>query len=88
MRSTRASAAIARLNRRTDGSPYLMGATGSGLFYLIRADAASFPQTLSEPMDLDAFVRFIDAFGPQKPRKISRLDAEFEKQLTRKTPKD
>ena len=65
-----------------------MGATGSGLFYLIRSEATSTAQVLSEPMGLDEFVRFIDAFGPQKPRKISKLDAAFEKQLIRKTPKD
>lgn len=65
-----------------------MGATGSGLFYLIRSEATSTAQVLSEPMGLDEFVRFIDAFGPQKPRKISKLDAAFEKQLIRKTRKD
>ena len=34
MRSTRASAAIARLNRRSEGRNYLMAVTGSGLFQL------------------------------------------------------
>ena len=34
MRSTRATAAVARLNRRSEGRHYLMVMTGSGLFLL------------------------------------------------------
>jgi len=88
MRSTKASTAIARLNRRTENSMYLMGATGGGLFYLMRTAETGETETLSEPMGLEEFVRFVDAYGPQKPRKISKLDAAFEKQLIRKTQKD
>jgi len=88
MRSTKASTAIARLNRRTENSMYLMGATGGGLFYLMRTAETGVTETLSEPMGLEEFVRFVDAYGPQKPRKISKLDAAFEKQLIRKTQKD
>lgn len=88
MRSTKASGAIGRLNRRTKNSMYLMGATGRGLFYLMRTAETGATETLSAPMSLEEFVRFVDAYGPQKPKKISKLDAAFEKQLTRKTEKD
>jgi hypothetical protein len=36
---------------------------------------------LSTALDQDEFVRFVDAFGPQTPRRVSKLDVAFEKQL-------
>ncbi|RZA33383.1 MAG: hypothetical protein EOP92_21205, partial [Lysobacteraceae bacterium] len=41
-RSTRASAAVERLKRRTGNSAYSMARTGDGLFYLSEAPGAPF----------------------------------------------
>jgi hypothetical protein len=43
--------------------------------------AAKSPVKLCEPLPLDAFVAFVDGFGPPKPSKASKLDLAFEEQL-------
>jgi hypothetical protein len=83
MRSTRATAAVARLNQRSEGRHYLMVLTGNGQF-LLRERVAGVDQTLSEALPLDDFVRFVDAQGPQKIPRITKNDAAFAKQLIRK----
>ena len=83
MRSTRASAAIARLNRRSVGRSYLMAMTGSGLF-LLRERVDGQDKDVSEALPLDDFVRFVDAQVPQPAPRITRNDAAFAKQLVRK----
>lgn len=86
MRSTRAAAAIARLNARSDGQQYLMAVMGSGRFKLFeRAEGAD--KALSEELSLDDFVRFVDALGPQKTPRVTKSDAAFAKQLIRKLPR-
>jgi hypothetical protein len=86
MRSTRASAAVARLNARTSEGHYSMARTGGDLFYLtLNSDDAAI-QKIGEPLPLDEFVNFVNGLGPQTPKKISRLDIAFEHQLTRKKP--
>lgn len=82
MRSTRASAAIERLKVRSGNNQYAMVRTADGMFYL--AVAPDISEMLSEPMDMEAFVKFIDGFGPQKPKRVSKLDVAFEKQLAKK----
>jgi hypothetical protein len=84
MRSTRATAAVARLNQRSEGHHYLMVLTGDGRF-LLRERVEGVDQTLSEALALDDFVRFVDAQGPQKIPRITKNDAAFAKQLVRKT---
>lgn len=84
MRSTRATAAVARLNERSAGRHYLMVLTGNGLF-LLRERVDGIDQTLSEALALDDFVRFVDGQGPQKTPRITKNDAAFAKQLVRKT---
>lgn len=84
MRSTRATAAVARLNERSAGRHYLMVLTGNGLF-LLRERVDGIDQTISEALALDDFVRFVDAQGPQKTPRITKNDAAFAKQLVRKT---
>jgi hypothetical protein len=83
MRSTRASAAVARLNRRSERHLYLMAMTGSGLF-LLRERIDGQDRNLSGALPLDEFVRFVDAQGPQQAPRITRNDAAFAKQLLRK----
>ena len=84
MRSTRASAAISRLNARAPGNHYTLGSSSTGLFSLIRQGEGG-EETLGEPLPLDEFVVFVNAQGPQEVRRITRNDAAFEKQLVRKS---
>lgn len=81
MRSTKASAAIARLNARDSAYRYSMGINAAGLFYLLRAEAGGKPERISQDLALDEFVELVNKTGPQKQAKISKLDKAFEKQL-------
>jgi hypothetical protein len=81
MRSTRASAAVDRLKARSGNPRYSMARTGSGLFVLAEAPGAA---PLCAPLELDDFVKFVNLLGPQTPRRVSKLDVAFEKQLTKK----
>lgn len=83
MRSTRASAALERLKRRSGDNRYSMVRTAGELFYLVLKEEAA-PTRLCEPLDLDAFVAFVNGYGPQTPRRATKNDLAFEKQLTRK----
>lgn len=85
MRSTRASAAITRLNARDTDYRYSMAITGSGLFQLIRATPGSAGEKINEPLELDEFVAFVNSLGPQKKVRISKHDAAFEKQLGKRS---
>jgi hypothetical protein len=82
-RSTRASAAVERLKKRTGNAGYSMARTGEGLFFLSEAPGAP---ALCAPLELDDFVAFVNGLGPQEVKKISKHDAAFEKQLVRKKP--
>jgi hypothetical protein len=84
MRSTRATAAVARLNERSEGRHYLMVITGNGQF-LLRERVEGAEQAVSEALSLDDFVRFVNAQGPQKVPRVTKNDAAFAKQLIRKT---
>jgi hypothetical protein len=85
MRSTKASAAVARLNERDSEHRYSLGMTASGFFYLLRASSGSGPQEkISDDLPLDEFVRFANQTGPQKKVRLSKLDVAFEKQLGNK----
>lgn len=82
-RSTRASAAVDRLKRRTGVTSYSMARTGDGLFFLSEKPGAP---SLCAPLELDEFVAFVNGLGPQEVKRISKHDVEFEKQLVRKKP--
>lgn len=84
VRSTRASAAVERLKERTGHKGYSMTRTGEGLFSLSEKPGGP---ALCPPLELDAFVAFVNKLGPQKVQRISKNDAAFEKQLVRKTTK-
>lgn len=83
MRSTRASAAVARLNERCATDRYFMVLLGNGRFEL-RERVEGGENRLSEPLELDDFVRFVNATGPQKAPRITKNDSAFAKQLQRK----
>ena len=82
-RSTRASAAVDRLKRRTGNTGYSMARTGDGLFFLSERPGAP---PLSAPLELDEFVAFVNALGPQVERRMTKSDIAFEKQLVKKKP--
>lgn len=84
MRSTKATGAIERLNARAGTRQYSMVRTSGELFYLVRRTAENPAEKLSEPLPLDEFVTFVNAYGPQKPQRVSKLDIAFEKQLVKK----
>lgn len=84
MRSTRASAAVERLKVRSGESRYSMVRTGDELFYLVLKADASVPQRLCDGLALDDFVQFVNAYGPQTPRRATKADLAFEKQLVKK----
>jgi hypothetical protein len=80
MRTTRAIHAVERLKTRSGNARYAAVSLSGGLFYLVdRASGADVKA--SDPLPLDEFVRFVDALGPQKPRKASKLDLAFEEQI-------
>jgi hypothetical protein len=83
VRSTRASAAVERLKRRTGVTSYSMARTGDGHFFLSEKPGAP---PLCAPLELDDFVAFVNGLGPQEVKRISKHDVEFEKQLVRKKP--
>jgi hypothetical protein len=83
MRSTRASAAVARLNRRSEGRQYVMALTGNGLFKLRERNEGA-EKEVSEALDQDDFVRFVNALGPQEIKRVTKNDAAFALQLIRK----
>ena len=87
MRSTRASAAVARLNQRSQGRHYRLVMTGDGRFVL-REQLAEGDADVAEAPSLDDFVRLVDAMGPQVAPRVTRNDVAFARQLVRKTRSD
>lgn len=85
MRSTRASAAIDRLKRRSGNTSYSMVMGCDGLFCLALTADTGASTRLCEPMMLDEFVTFVNAYGPQTPKRVSKLDIAFQKQLIKKS---
>ena len=83
MRSTRATAAIARLNGRSEGHHYTMALTGNGLL-ILRERVGSDDSPLSAALSLDEFVQLVDSMGPKKEVRITKSEAAFMKQLVRK----
>lgn len=86
MRSTRAASAVERLNARTGAMQYTMSRTSDGYFYLLLKIAGQPSKKISEALELDAFVHFVNAQGPQQVRRVSKLDVAFEKQLHKDMP--
>ena len=84
MRTTRASAAIERLKLRSQTINYSMVIAGNGLISLVMHVNGEPTQRLSEPMQLEDFVTFVNAYGPQTPKRVSKLDVAFSKQLIKK----
>ena len=81
MRSTRASAAVERLKRRSGNADFSMVRSANGLFCLALVTDTGDMERLSPPLEQDDFVAFVNAFGPQEVKRVSKLDVAFEKQL-------
>jgi hypothetical protein len=80
-RATRATSAVDRLKVRSGNPKYSMSRTGSGHFFL--TEGAGNPP-LCAPLELDDFVAFVNSISPAAPKRVSKLDIAFEKQLTKK----
>jgi len=48
---------------------------------VLAGEAGLAPVAQGEPLPLDAFVKFVDGFGPQTPRRVTKNDLAFEAQL-------
>ena len=81
-RSTKASNAVLRLKERSNQAPYSMVSTSDGRFYLVLSGIEQ-DQKLNEPLEIDAFVSFVNSIAKQAPRKASKLDIAFEEKLSR-----
>jgi hypothetical protein len=84
MRSTRASAAVERLKRRSGNSDFSMVRSANGLFTLAVVTDSGDMEQLSSPLEQDEFVAFVNGYGPQEVKRVSKLDVAFEKQLRSK----
>lgn len=82
MRTTKAIHAVERLKTRSGNSRFAAISLSGGLFYLVDKSGGT-DQKVSDPLPLDDFVKFVDAYGPQKPRRVSKLDLAFEEQIKR-----
>lgn len=94
MRSTKASAAIDRLKRRSGNEHYSMTLSGGGMFCLMLSNDIDVSERgvsqqvmsrrLCEPMPIDEFVAFVNAYQAPTPKRVSKLEVAFQKQLTKK----
>lgn len=82
MRSTRATAAVARLNMRCGGR-YTMILMSSGRCKLGERSEGGDKQ-LTDALSLDDFVNLVDSMGSQKVPRITKSEAAFLKQLVKK----
>lgn len=84
MRSTKASAAVERLKARSGNAAYSMLRRSDGMFSLVLVTGAGASEPVGQPLPIDEFVRFVNGVGPQQPKRVSKLDAAFERQLVKK----
>ena len=80
-RSTKASNAVLRLKERSNQAPYSMVTTSDGLFYLVLNNSGDGSEKLNEPLEIDAFVNFVNSVSKQAPKKASKFDMAFEEKL-------
>jgi hypothetical protein len=80
-RTTKASNAVVRLKERSNQAPYSMVCTSDGLFYLVLTNSGDGSQKLNEPLEIDAFVSFVNSVNKQAAKKASKFDMAFEEKL-------
>lgn len=81
MRSTKASAAVERLRSRSGNPDYSLSVRADGLFVLRLASASGALEAVGTPLPMDEFVLFVNGIKAQAPKRESKLDAAFRKQL-------
>ena len=72
------------LKRRSGNADFSMVRSANGLFTLAVVTDSGDMERLSPSLEQDAFVEFVNAYGPQTPKRVSKLDVAFEKQLKKK----
>ncbi|HWR78865.1 MAG TPA: hypothetical protein VN303_01555 [Pseudomonas sp.] len=77
MRSTKASAAVERLKRRTGNPLYSMSSRSDGLFTLYQASTTGQSEPVGTALPMDEFVRFVNELHPPTPKRVSKLDVAF-----------
>jgi hypothetical protein len=78
LRTTRASSAVDRLKARS-------GETGYTLIHLSdqRLGLALNGERIGEPLDLDAFVTFVNGISKEPPKRVSKFEREFDAKIER-----
>ena len=61
-----------------------MTMNSGAMFCLVLPNETGDSVRLCEPMMLDDFVTFVNAYGPQTPKRVSKMEVEFSKQLVKK----
>lgn len=86
-RSTKAGYAVLRLKERTNQAPYSMVSMPDGRFYLVLSNGGV-QETLCEPLEIDAFVAFVNGINKLPAKKVSKLEQAFDAKLAsaRKKP--
>jgi hypothetical protein len=82
-RTTKASNAVLRLKQRSNDAPYSMVNMSDGRFYLILSTELDNPEKISDPLELDSFVQFVNNLHKQTPKKLSKYDVAFEEKINR-----
>lgn len=80
-RTTKASNAVLRLKQRSTDASYSMVNMSDGRFYLIRSNENGETEKISEPLEIDSFVQFVNNLHKQAPRKLSKFDIAFEEKI-------
>jgi len=83
-RSTKASNAVNRLRERSNNAPYSMVSLADGRFSLTLANLEQpdeLPASVSDAMEIDEFVTYVNSLHKQAPKKASKLDIAFEKKI-------
>jgi hypothetical protein len=83
MRSTKASAAVERLNRRSEHTRYSMSCRADGLFALRLTQPTGESAQVGHPLPLDEFVPFVNGLGVQVAKRVSKLEVEFRRRLNK-----
>ncbi len=80
-RSTKASHAVLRLRERSNQAPYSMLSMADGRFILTLAKEQGGAENQCEPLELDAFVAFVNGINKLAPKKVSKLEQAFDAKL-------
>ncbi len=83
-RSTKAAHAVNRLRERSNNAPYSMVSLADGRFSLTLANLEQpdeLPASVSDAMEIDEFVAYVNNLHKQAPKKASKLDVAFEKKI-------